>query len=132
MACAAFLSCKRVAFRRMFPMKPVSWWWRKMHDAETPHSAGDLFDRFRSRPQVARVLASFVTLLSVLRDATGTFLRREGVKRGLLFGLGSFLILGVLILLLVQPITFSPAQTIVVSVLVLMSVTGMLVMDLFD
>ena len=50
----------------------------------------------------------------------------------MLFGLGSFLILGVLILLLVQPVTFSPAQTIMVSVLVLMSVTGMLVMDLFD
>jgi predicted membrane channel-forming protein YqfA (hemolysin III family) len=113
-------------------MKPVFWWWRKMHDAETPQNAGGPFDRFRSRPQVARVLASSVTLLSMLRDAIGTFFRKEGVRRGLLFGLGSFLILGVLILLLVQPVTYSPAQTIMVSVLVLMSVTGMLVMDLFD
>ena len=50
----------------------------------------------------------------------------------MLFGLGSFLILGVLILSLVQPGMLSPAHTIVASVLALMSVTAMLVMDLLD
>ena len=50
----------------------------------------------------------------------------------MLFGLGSFLILAVLILLLVRPSTFSPAQTIVVSVLMLVSVVATLVIDLFD
>jgi len=92
----------------------------------------DLFDRFRSRPDVARVLASSITLLSTLRDAIEPFIQKEGVRRGLLFGLGSFLILGVLILSLVQPGMLSPAQTIVASVLALLSVTAMLVMDLLD
>jgi len=81
---------------------------------------------------VARVLASSITLLSTLRDAIEPFIQKEGVRRGLLFGLGSFLILGVLILSLVQPGMLSPAQTIVASVLALLSVTAMLVMDLLD
>jgi hypothetical protein len=49
-----------------------------------------------------------------------------------MFGLGSFLILGVLILLLVWPTTFSPAATIMVSFLMLASVVAMFVMDLID
>jgi hypothetical protein len=106
--------------------------WRKVHFAEIPQTARGLFDRFRSRPRVARVLASSVARLSLLRDAIESILRKEGVKRGLLFGLGSFLILGVLVLLLLRPSTFSPVQTILVSVLMLMSVTAMLVLDLFD
>jgi hypothetical protein len=43
----------------------------------------------------------------------------------MLFGLGSFLILGVLILLLSQP-TISPTQIIVVSVLMMVSVVATL------
>jgi hypothetical protein len=99
---------------------------------EIPQIARALFDRFRSRPDVARVLASSIALLSTLRDAIEPFIQKEGVRRGLLFGLGSFLILGVLILSLVQPGMLSPAQTIVASVLALMSVTAMLVIDLLD
>jgi hypothetical protein len=70
--------------------------------------------------------------LSMVRDAIEPFLRKEGVRRGLLFGFGSFLILGVLVLLLLRPGTFSPAETIIVSVLMLVTATAMLVMDLFD
>jgi hypothetical protein len=113
-------------------MRPRLWRWRKVHHAEIPQNVRVLLDRFRSRPRVARILASSVALLNLLRDAIDPYLRREGVRRGLLFGLGSFLILGVLVMLLVRPSTFSPAQTIVVSVLVLLSVVAMFVMDLFD
>jgi len=113
-------------------MKPrLWWWWRKVHYAETPQKLRILFDRFRSRPQVARVLASSVTLLSMLRNAIEPILGKGDLRRGFLFGLGSFLILGVLILLLSQP-TLSPAHVIVVPVLMLMSVVAMLVIDLLD
>lgn len=49
-----------------------------------------------------------------------------------MFGLGVFVILSVLILLLARPIIFSPAETIIVSFLILLSVVAMLVVDLFD
>ena len=68
----------------------------------------------------------------MLRDAIEPILGEGDLRRGLMFGLGAFLILGVLILLLVRPITFSPAETIVVSFLILASVVALLVMDLFD
>jgi hypothetical protein len=118
--------------QRTIPMKPRLWWGRKKHNTEVPQYARVLLERFRTNRRVARFLASSLALLDLLRDAIGPFFRREGVRRGLLFGLASFLILGVLVVLLARPSTFSPAQTIVVSVLVLMSVVAMLVMDLFD
>jgi hypothetical protein len=104
---------------------------RKVY-AQISQNARILFYRLWSRPHVARAHASAITLVSMLRDVIEPLLHKEGVKRGLLLGLGSFLILGVLILLLVSPSTFSPAQTILVSILMLMSVTALLVMDLFD
>jgi hypothetical protein len=67
----------------------------------------------------------------MLADAIEPILGKVEVRRGVSFGLGSFLILGVLILLLSQP-TISPAQIIVASVLMLVSVVAMFVMDLFD
>ena len=102
-----------------------------MRQAEIPQDARVLFNRFRSRPEVARVLAGSIALLDMLRAAIEPILGKGDLRRGVLFGLGSFLILGVLILLLSQP-TISPAQIIVVSVLMLVSVVAMLVMDLFD
>jgi preprotein translocase subunit SecD len=68
----------------------------------------------------------------VLRDAIEPILGQGDLRRGLMFGLGAVLILGVLILLLVRPTTFSPAETITVSFLILVSVVAMLVMDLID
>ena len=115
---------------KTIPIKPRLWWWRK-HLAEIPQNARVLFNRFRSRPQVARVLAGSITLLKMLADAIEPILGKVEVRRGVSFGLGSFLILGVLILLLSQP-TISPAQIIVASVLMLVSVVAMFVMDLFD
>jgi predicted membrane channel-forming protein YqfA (hemolysin III family) len=105
--------------------------YRKVY-AQISQNARILIYRLWSRPHVARALASPITLVSMLRAVIEPLLRKEGVKRGLLHGLGSFFILGVLILLLVHPSTFSPAQTILVSILMLMSVTALLVMDLFD
>jgi hypothetical protein len=107
--------------------------WRKAHLAGVPQSARVLFDRFRSRPQVARTLASCLKLPTMLRDAIEPILGKGDLRRGLMFGLGAFLILGVLILLfLVRPTAFSPAETIMVSFLMLASVVAMLVMDLID
>ena len=94
--------------------------WRKVYDVQIFQNARVVFDRLRSR------------LYAALQDALEPILRKEGLKRGLLFGLGSILILGVLILLLVRPNTFSPAEIILVSILILMSVTAIFVMDLFD
>jgi preprotein translocase subunit SecD len=68
----------------------------------------------------------------MLRDAIEPILGKGDLRRGLMFGLGAFLILGILILLLVRPIAFSPVETIMVSVLIPASVVVMLVMDLFD
>jgi preprotein translocase subunit SecD len=68
----------------------------------------------------------------MLRDAIEPILGKGDLRRGLMFGLGAFLILGVLILLLVRPTTFSPAETIMVSFLIPASVVALLVMDLFD
>jgi preprotein translocase subunit SecD len=68
----------------------------------------------------------------VLRDAIEPILGKGDLRRGLMFGLGAFLILGTLILLLVRPIAFFPVETIMVSVLIPASVVVMLVMDLFD
>jgi len=135
------LTCRRVAvmgltrqqpIQRTIPMKPRLWWGCKTHNAKARQYARVLLERFRTNRLVARFLASSLALLDLLWDAIGPFLRREGVRRGLLFGLALFLILGVLAVLLARPSTFSLAQTIVVSVLVLMSVVAMLVMDLFD
>jgi hypothetical protein len=112
-------------------MRPGSWW-RKVHFVEIPQLARILFDRLKSNSQVARISASLIPRFYALRDAIEAILRKEGVRRGLLFGLGSCLILGVLVLLLVRPSAFSPAETMLVSLLILMSVTFMLVMDLFD
>jgi len=112
-------------------MRPGSWW-RKVHFVEIPQLARILFDRLKSNSQVARISASLIPRFYALRDAIEAILRKEGVRRGLLFGFGSCLILGVLVLLLVRPNAFSPAETMIVSFLILMSVTVMLVMDLFD
>ena len=68
----------------------------------------------------------------MLRDAIEPILGKGDFRRGLMFGLGAFVILGVLILLLARPIIFSPAETIIVSFLILLSVVAMLVVDLFD
>jgi hypothetical protein len=68
----------------------------------------------------------------MLRDAIEPILGKGDLRRGLMFGLGAFLILGVLILLLVRPTTFSPAETIMVSFLMPASVVALLVLDLFD
>ena len=68
----------------------------------------------------------------MLRDAIEPILGKGDLRRGLMFGLGAFLILGVLILLLVRPTTFSPAETIMVSFLIPASVVALLVMDLID
>jgi preprotein translocase subunit SecD len=68
----------------------------------------------------------------MFRDAIDPILGEGDLRRGLMFGLGAFLILGVLILLLVRPTAFSPAETIMVSFLMLASVIAMLVMDLID
>lgn len=111
----------------------LRWWWqRKVHGAGRPQKAQVSFEAVRSIPQVAWLLAKSRTLLDLLRDATQSLLRKEGVKRGLLFGLASFLLLAALVFLLNSHNTFSPAETIVVSVLVLMSVVAMLVMDLSE
>jgi hypothetical protein len=91
-----------------------------VYDVQIFQSTRVVFDCLRSR------------LYAALQDLLEPILRKEGVKRGLLFGLGSILILGVLILLLVRPSTFSPAEIILVSILILMSVTAIFVMDLFD
>jgi hypothetical protein len=106
---------------------------RKAHLAGVPQSARVLFDRFRSRPRVARTLASCVKFSIVLQDAIEAILGKGDLRRGLMFGLGAFLILGVLILLfMVRPTAFSPAETIMVSFLMLASVVAILVVDLFD
>jgi preprotein translocase subunit SecD len=68
----------------------------------------------------------------MLRDAIEPILGKGDLRRGLIFGLGAFIILGVLILLLVRPTAFSPAETIMVSFLIVASVVAMLVMDLID
>ena len=81
---------------------------------------------------MARTLASCIKLSIMLRDAIEPILGKGDLRRGLMFGLGAFLILGVLSLLLVRPTTFSPAETIMVSFLMLASVVAMLVMDLID
>jgi hypothetical protein len=94
--------------------------WRKLYDMQIFQSARALFDRLGSR------------LFAALQEVLEPILSKEGVKRGLLFGLGSILILGVLILLLVHPSTFSPAEITLVSILILMSVTAIFIMDLFD
>ena len=71
-------------------------------------------------------------LLGVLRDMIGRILGNRDLKRGFLFSLGSFLILGILILLLVQPSELSPFQIVLVSVLVSVTTIGMLLVNLFD
>ena len=81
--------------------------------------------------EITQLFSSQALRLDMLRDAIEPILGRGDLRRGVLFGLGAFLILGVLILLLSQP-TISPAQIIVVSVLMLVSVVATLVMDLFD
>jgi len=111
-------------------MKPRLW--RKVHCAEISRNARFVIDRLRSRLHATCALASLTALVSMLQGVVEPLLGKEGVKRGLLFGLGSIFVLGVLILLLVRPSAFSPAETILVSILMLMSVTAILVVDLFD
>jgi hypothetical protein len=90
-------------------MKTRLRWWRKVSYARILQRARVLFVRFGSRPGRERILGQFVTLSDVFRDTFERFFHKEGVKRGLLFGLGAFLIVGVLALLLVAPSSFSPA-----------------------
>jgi hypothetical protein len=127
-----FLKDKEAANRGRTVSRFWLTWWRKAHLAGIPQSARTLFSRFRSKPQAARILASCIQFSIMVRHAIEPILGKGDLRRGLMFGLGAFVILFVLILLLVRPITFSPAETIVVSFLILASVVALLVMDLFD
>jgi len=95
-------------------------------------SASMVQARRRAAAVVTRALAGSIALLKMLGDAIEPILGRGDARRGVLFGLGAFALLGVLTLLLWRPSTFSPGQTIMVAVLVMVSVIAMLVMDLLD
>jgi hypothetical protein len=81
---------------------------------------------------MGRIMAGSSALLGVLRDAIGRILSNRDLKRGFLFSLGSFLVLGILMLLLVQPSELSPFHIILVSVLLSVTIIAMLVLNLFD